>query len=108
MSVNPKLINKAADVIKASMARGNREAFSLAVDLDSAGLLQAPTAGEELETAKGDFAAQALETTATRIERRGRRLGGEWIRTDQVVAVMREIAAARDFTDPAAEKGDAR
>ena len=50
MSTNPKLINAAADVIQASMARGNREAYSLAFDLDAAGLLQAPQTGEELET----------------------------------------------------------
>ncbi|MFF5784224.1 hypothetical protein ACFY8P_04545 [Streptomyces sp. NPDC012693] len=55
----------------------------------------------ELETAQGDFAAEVLETTATRIERRARRLGGEWIRADQVATVLRGIATARDFSDPA-------
>ncbi|WP_327160482.1 hypothetical protein [Streptomyces zaomyceticus] len=45
MSTNPKLINAAADVIQASMARGNREALSLAFDLDAAGLLQQPETG---------------------------------------------------------------
>ncbi|MER6098414.1 hypothetical protein ABT154_21650 [Streptomyces sp. NPDC001728] len=45
MSANPKLINATADVIQASMARGNREALSFAFDLDAAGLLQTPGAG---------------------------------------------------------------
>ncbi|MGW0034771.1 hypothetical protein ACWDXD_33760 [Streptomyces sp. NPDC003314] len=62
----------------------------------------------EAETAKGDFAAEVLNTTADRIERRASRLGGEWIRADQVVTVLRGIAADRDFTDPAAGKDGAR
>ncbi|WP_328941587.1 hypothetical protein OG259_07890 [Streptomyces sp. NBC_00250] len=63
MSTNPKLINAAADVIQASMARGNREAYSLAFDLNAAGLLQAPES-EPLAWAK-ELDAKSLDNFLT-------------------------------------------
>lgn len=47
-AANPGLINTAAGVIKAAMAQGNREAYSLAFTLDAAGLLQSPETAAEL------------------------------------------------------------
>lgn len=59
------------------------------------------------EAAKGaadSFGAEVLEATADRFERRARQMGAEWFRADQVVAVMREIAADRAFEDPSAPR----
>ncbi|MGW1546650.1 hypothetical protein [Streptomyces sp. NPDC002346] len=47
--VSPGLIDTATGVIKAAMAQGNREAYSLAFTLDAAGLLQSPESAAELE-----------------------------------------------------------
>jgi hypothetical protein len=48
-AVNPELIDTVSGVIKAAMAQGNREAYSLAFVLDAAGLLQSPETEAELE-----------------------------------------------------------
>ncbi|WP_406419981.1 hypothetical protein [Streptomyces sp. NBC_00842] len=47
--MNPKLIDTVSGVLQAAMAQGNREAYSLAVVLDCAGLLQSPETAAELE-----------------------------------------------------------
>jgi len=79
VSANPKLISAAADVIQASMARGNREAYSFAVDLDSAGLLQAPEAAEELETARLTYLQEAANWVMSRGHTILAREMDEWI-----------------------------
>ncbi|MBB4984955.1 hypothetical protein [Streptomyces nymphaeiformis] len=55
---------------------------------------------EAAKQAADSFGAEVLEATADRVERRARQLGAEWLRADQVVAVMRQIAADRAFEDP--------
>jgi hypothetical protein len=67
-AANPELIDTAAGVIDAAMARGNREAYSLAFDLDAAGLLQSPETAAELEQLR----AQVAELAAQRERRRVR------------------------------------
>lgn len=79
MTVNPKLINAAADVIQASMDRGNREAYSLAVDLDSAGLLRAPEAAEELEAVRLTHLQEAANWVMSRGHTILAREMDEWI-----------------------------
>jgi hypothetical protein len=58
--IDSKLIDAAAGVLKAAMAQGNREAYSLAFALDSACMLQSPESAAEARQLRDDITGACL------------------------------------------------
>lgn len=67
--MNTSLVNAAAGVIAAAMANGKQTPAGIAVDLESAQLLQSPGTAAELEQWRATFGRRALPDALARLER---------------------------------------